>query len=104
MAAGWSGACPKVSLSGCLRRSTMARFFFHTNLPSEQNIQDDEGFEFATIHEAKCQAVVYAGSLLRDSAQTFWDSGDFELTVTDDHGLSCLRCASWRLKRPLFGR
>ena len=50
-------------------------------------MQDDEGFEFASIHEAKCQAVMYAGSLLRDSVETFWDSGDFELTVTDDRGL-----------------
>ena len=65
----------------------MPRFFFHTNHPAERNIQDDEGMEFATVHDAKCQAVVYAGSLLCDLKEKFWDTADFELTVTDDLGL-----------------
>lgn len=63
------------------------RYFIHTNHPTERNIQDDEGLEFASIHDAKCQAVVYAGELLRDVAEHFWDDADFELTVTDDKGL-----------------
>lgn len=65
----------------------MPRYFFHTNNPSERALQDTEGFEFATIHEAKCQAVSYAGRLLCDAAQHFWDRADFELTVTDEKGL-----------------
>jgi hypothetical protein len=63
------------------------RFYFHTNHPSERVAQDDEGFEFASIHEAKCEAVKSAGQLLADAAEHFWDDGDFELTVTDDKGL-----------------
>ena len=65
----------------------MPRFFFHTNLPDEQNLQDDEGFHFASVHEAKGEAVKYAGRLLCDSGEHFWEEGDFELTVTDDKGL-----------------
>lgn len=65
----------------------MPRFFFHTNNPVERNVQDDEGMEFASVHEAKCQAVTYAGRLLCDVAEHFWDEGDFELTVTDENGL-----------------
>ncbi len=65
----------------------MPRFFFHTNNPAERTVQDDEGMEFPSVHEAKCQAVVYAGQLLRDVAEKFWDNADFELTVTNDHGL-----------------
>ena len=65
----------------------MPRFFIHTNNPLERGVQDDEGVEFASIHEAKCQSVVYAGELLRDVAEKFWDDADFELTVTDENGL-----------------
>ena len=65
----------------------MPRFFIHTNNPAEQNLQDNEGMEFADVHEAKCQAVVYAGELLRDAAEKFWDDADFELSVTDENGL-----------------
>jgi hypothetical protein len=65
----------------------MPRFYFHTNLPSERNVQDDEGCDYASVHDAKCEAVVYAGQLLKDTGEHFWDTGDFELTVTDDKGL-----------------
>ena len=65
----------------------MPRFFFHTNHPSERGIQDDEGLVYPSVHAAKCEAVAYAGRLLADSARTFWDDGDFELTVTDERGV-----------------
>lgn len=65
----------------------MPRFYFHTNNPAEGLVQDDEGIDFASIHEAKCEAVAYAGRLLCDVAEQFWDHADFELTVTDDQGL-----------------
>lgn len=65
----------------------MPRFFFHTNNPAERCVQDDVAMEFPSIHAAKCEAVVYAGQLLRDSGEHFWDTADFELTVTDHKGL-----------------
>ena len=65
----------------------MPRFYFHLNHPSERDAQDDEGFEFLSVHEAKCEAVKLAGQLLADTAEHFWDDGDFALTVTDDSGL-----------------
>lgn len=65
----------------------MPHFYFHTNLPAERGVQDDEGHEFKSVHAAKCEAVIYAGRLLSDAAEDFWDTGDFELIVTDDNGL-----------------
>ena len=65
----------------------MARYYFHTNNPHERTVQDEEGMDFASIYEAKCQAVRYAGEVLCDAAEHFWDSADFELTVTDEKGL-----------------
>jgi len=63
------------------------RFFFHTNHPTELSVQDDEGLEFRNVHEAKCAAVKYAGQLLADVAEHFWDTADFDLTATDANGL-----------------
>ena len=65
----------------------MRRFFFHTNNPAELAMQDDEGLEFSSVHDAKCAAVKYAGQVLSDVAEHFWDEADFELTVTDENGL-----------------
>ena len=70
--------------------SGVPRYFFHTNHPAERSMQDDEGLDFPDIHEAKCQAVVYAGQLLCDAKEHFWDCADFELTVTDEAGLILL--------------
>lgn len=65
----------------------MARFYFHTNHPAELSVQDDEGLDFPTVHDAKCAAVKYAGQLLADVAEKFWDASDFDLAVTDENGL-----------------
>lgn len=78
---------PRSSVSVPAKGAVIARFFFHTNHPSERGVQDDEGYVFASVHAAKCEAVAYAGRLLADSAQHFWDTGDFELTVTNERGV-----------------
>jgi hypothetical protein len=65
----------------------VARFFFHTNNRAERSVQDDVGMDFPSVHEAKCAAVKYAAQLLSDSTEHFWDSADFELTITDQKGL-----------------
>ena len=64
----------------------MARYFFHTNHPDEA-ITQHEGVEFPTVQVAKCEAVTYAGQLLCNAGEHFWDTADFELTVTDENGL-----------------
>jgi hypothetical protein len=63
------------------------RYFFHTNHPAERVVQDDEGMVFADVQRAKGEAVAYAGRLLCDAAERFWDNSDFELTVTNAKGL-----------------
>lgn len=64
---------------------TVARYFFHTNNPLVSG--DIEGVEFESIAAAKCEAVRFAGQLMCDSADHFWDTADFEMTVTDEKGL-----------------
>ena len=36
---------------------------------------------------AKCEAVRYAGRLICEQANSFWDKGDFTMSVTDETGL-----------------
>lgn len=60
----------------------MSRYYFHL-----RHAKDDEGRELQSLAEAKCHAVRYCGSLLCAAAERFWDSGELEMTVTDDDGL-----------------
>ena len=64
----------------------MTRYFFHI----EDGIaaQDDEGVELATLAEAKCEAVKFAGRSICDDAGRFWDSGEWKLTATDASGMT----------------
>jgi len=47
----------------------------------------DRVAEAEDVAEAKCQAVRYAGELICDSADRFWDTADFRMDVTDPQGL-----------------
>jgi carbohydrate-selective porin OprB len=61
------------------------RYFFYTNNPDAPG--SPEGWDFKSVAIAKCEAVRFAGQLLCDSAESFWDGADFEMTVTDEKGL-----------------
>ena len=60
----------------------MPRFYFQVEGPS-----DDFAMDLPNVAAAKCQAVHYAGRLICDQANRFWDKGDFTMTVTDEMGL-----------------
>lgn len=60
----------------------MSHFFFHV-----AGRPDETGTELPSIAAAKCEAVRYAGKLICDEADTFWDSAEFGLIVTDETGL-----------------
>ena len=62
----------------------MARFFF--NIDDHTHEIDDDGQELAGPAEARIQAIVYAGSLLRDEPDLVWDGRQFEVRVTDETG------------------
>ncbi|HEX8192036.1 MAG TPA: hypothetical protein VF552_03985 [Allosphingosinicella sp.] len=64
----------------------MTRYFFH--IEDGHAAQDDEGIEFATLAEAKCEAVKLAGQHICDAAGTFWDTQEWLLTTTDETGLT----------------
>lgn len=43
--------------------------------------------ELPSLADAKCEAVRFAGRMICDRADSFWDAKEFQLTVSDDTGL-----------------
>jgi hypothetical protein len=64
----------------------VARYFF--NVSDGEYIPDATGTEVASLEEAKAQAVVFAGELLRDSGARFWQGEDWMIEVADEDGLT----------------
>lgn len=63
----------------------MPRYFFHVE--NGESHTDAEGMELSGLDSAREHAVSYFAELLRDSAKSFWDKGDWLMRVTDERGL-----------------
>lgn len=59
----------------------MPRYFFH--VVDGSTFTDLEGTELPNIKAARNEAVRFAGSLLKDKPETFWDAGEWTMRVTD---------------------
>jgi hypothetical protein len=62
----------------------MPRYFFH--LLDGREVLDHEGTELSGVAEARVQAVVASGEVLRDSGAKFWDGQEWRMWVTDEVG------------------
>jgi hypothetical protein len=58
------------------------RYFFHL-----EHATDTDGVELESLAEAKCEAARRAGKLLCEVAERFRDSGEFNMSVSDENGL-----------------
>lgn len=61
------------------------RYFF--NQVDGELKTDDVGLEFASISDARVEAVRYAGEVLRDHPTLIWKGEDFRVEVTDGNRL-----------------
>ena len=66
----------------------MGRYYF--NIDDGSNIRDTLGMDLPALAAAKCEAVRYASRLICDDAEHFWDAGVFQMTVSDEKGLTIL--------------
>lgn len=64
----------------------MPKFFFQVD--DGTPCADEEGTDYPSVAAAQCAAVEYAGNLIREQASKFWNSGEWNMTVTTDTGLS----------------
>ncbi len=60
------------------------RYFFHVH--DSVDIIDQEGTEFPSPEEARGEAVVTAGEILREVGRKFWNSPEWRMWVTDEAG------------------
>lgn len=63
----------------------MARYFFHMQTHSRST--DDTGMELATPKEARAQAIVTCGQMMKDDPAGFWGTRPWSITVTNADGL-----------------
>ena len=64
----------------------VARYFFHVR--DEQTFPDLQGTELANLDVAKREAVRFAGALLAEKPETFWQASEWTMRVTDDRDLT----------------
>src|SRR5215212_932431 len=62
----------------------MPRYFFHV-VDGVETI-DSEGTVLANVEEARAEAIVLSGAMLRDSGGKFWNNGQWQLRVVDATG------------------
>jgi len=64
----------------------MPRYFFHVQ--DGEEFIDLQGTELADMEAARLEAVRFAAALLRDKADTFWQSSEWRLRVANEVNLT----------------
>jgi hypothetical protein len=62
------------------------RYFFH--IQDGKDIPDREGIVLAGLAEARNQAIVAAGEMIRSDGHTVWNGSAWRMDVTDEAGNS----------------
>jgi hypothetical protein len=60
------------------------RYFFH--IQDGKDIPDAEGLELAGLAEARNQAIVAAGEMIRTDGHTVWNGSEWRMEVIDEAG------------------
>ena len=63
----------------------MPRFFFHVHDGVE--LIDHEGTELDDLDEARTQAIVFAGEMLKEKSSHLWTGSVWKMDVMDDSGI-----------------
>jgi hypothetical protein len=80
----WASAAERQQCSRLQSRSDYASLFFH--VINGRHIIDDEGTEFAGLDEARAEAIVTSGEMLKDLGGKFWSNCEWQMRVTDEAG------------------
>ncbi len=62
----------------------MPRYFFHVHDAIDR--PDRDGLELGGPEQARNQAVIACGEMLKDLDGAFWDSREWTMTVTNEQG------------------
>ena len=67
----------------------MPRYFFHVH--DGREIRDDEGVDLPGVSEARQQAIIASGEMLRDYGTEFWGGQRWQMYVVDEVGKTVVR-------------
>jgi uncharacterized protein DUF6894 len=78
----------------------MPRYFFHVR--DGKDFPDEEGVELDGPEKAREQAVIAAGSMLKDHGGRFWNNGEWRMVVVGEDGTTvcALRFAAEHSSEP----
>ncbi len=62
----------------------MPRYFFH--IIDGEEMLDEVGTMLAGVPEARAEAVVVSGEVLKDLGGKFWNNGQWQVRVVDEAG------------------
>lgn len=60
---------------------------YHFNVVNDAPLPDREGIDLPDLRTAQIEAVQFSAQSLSELAETFWDTEEWKLNVTDDDGL-----------------
>jgi len=76
----------------------MPRYFF--NVRDGQSHPDPDGIELPDLQAAKHEAIRYAGHLLSDEADSFWEGEEWSMSATNESGLLLFQLTFFATKAP----
>lgn len=79
----------------------MPRYFFH--VCDGEKYQDRQGTELSDLSAARTEATRFLGGLLTNHADEFWNTGEWEMRVTDDKDLTLFQLTFYATDAPALG-
>ncbi|WP_426954146.1 DUF6894 family protein [Muricoccus radiodurans] len=61
---------------------------YHFQVLDDQTLPDSVGVQLPDLKAARVEAVRVAAEILKEHAETFWSTYEWQLKVTDDTGLT----------------
>ncbi len=80
----------------------MPRFYFHLE-NSSTPVRDVQGAELDSLDAAKCHAVTVVAEALCNNPKGFWETDNYQITVTDAGGLTLFMVCIMSVVAPVLG-
>jgi hypothetical protein len=95
------GACAESRVRSRLYGETsVPKFFFQ--LENTDHVHDVEGTELEDVEAAKCHAVSLIAESLCAHPKGFWDAETYQITVTDEWGLTLFMICMMSVVAPVL--
>lgn len=101
----WSGSRGPTHVSAKPVRKAYStpviRYFFHTADGSRE--RDTEGVALASLHDARVEAIKFAGDRIAEQPDMLADGRPFRVEVTNEHGLQLFTVVTFAIDSTVVG-